>query len=69
MAPCTVDEAAREMELLDDHFHLFTEKGCATAGVLYRGDPTGYRLARSSPGLLMDWGVELGFYGSAGVGY
>jgi Sigma 54 modulation/S30EA ribosomal protein C terminus len=49
MAPCTVDEAALEMELLDYDFHLFTEKGSATAGVLYRGGPTGYRLALVAP--------------------
>lgn len=51
MAPCTVDEAAREMDLLDYDFHLFTEKGTGTAGVLYRGGPTGYRLALVAPSL------------------
>ena len=45
LAPCTVDEAAVEMDLLDHDFHLFTEKGTAFAGVLYRAGPTGYRLA------------------------
>ena len=49
MAPCTVDEAAVEMDLLDYDFHLFTEKGTGTAGVLYRGGPTGYRLALVAP--------------------
>ncbi|MCH9736583.1 MAG: HPF/RaiA family ribosome-associated protein [Actinomycetia bacterium] len=49
MAPCTVDEAAREMDLLDYDFHLFTEKGTSSAGVLYRGGPTGYRLALVAP--------------------
>ena len=49
MAPCTVDEAAREMELLDYDFHLFTEQGTGTASVLYRGGATGYRLALVSP--------------------
>lgn len=51
LAPCTVDEAAREMDLLDYDFHLFTEKGTGTAGVLYRGGPTGYRLALAAPAL------------------
>jgi Sigma 54 modulation/S30EA ribosomal protein C terminus len=49
LAPCTVDEAALEMDLLDYDFHLFTEKGTAFAGVLYRGGPTGYRLALVTP--------------------
>ncbi|WP_099025841.1 ribosome hibernation promotion factor [Mycolicibacterium palauense] len=49
MAPCTVDDAAREMQLLDYDFHLFTEKGSGAAGVLYRGGATGYRLALVSP--------------------
>ena len=51
MEPCTVDEAALEMDLLDYDFHLFTEKGTATAGALYRGGPTGYRLALVAPEL------------------
>lgn len=38
-----------EMDLLDYDFHLFTEKGTAFAGVLYRGGPTGYRLALVVP--------------------
>ena len=49
LAPCTVDEAASEMNLLDYDFHLFTEKGTGTASVLYRGGPTGYRLAQVVP--------------------
>lgn len=49
MAPCSVDEAALEMDLLDYDFHLFNEKGSGIAGVLYRGDPTGYRLAQVAP--------------------
>lgn len=49
MAPCTVDEAALEMDLLDYDFHLFNEKGSGIAGVLYRGGPTGYRLAQVAP--------------------
>ncbi|WP_099040675.1 ribosome hibernation promotion factor [Mycobacterium neglectum] len=49
MAPCTVDEAALEMDLLDYDFHLFNEKGTDIAGVLYRSGPTGYRLAQVVP--------------------
>ena len=51
MAPCTVDEAVREMDLLDYDFHLFTEQGTGTAVVLYRADATGYRLALVAPAL------------------
>ncbi len=51
MAPCTIDEAAREMELLDYDFHLFTEQGTGTAAVLYRAGATGYRLALVAPAL------------------
>lgn len=49
MAPCTVDEAALEMGMLDYDFHLFTEKGTGFAAVLYRDGPTGYRLALVAP--------------------
>lgn len=49
LEPLTVDEAALEMDLLDYDFHLFTEKGTAFAGVLYRDGPTGYRLALVTP--------------------
>lgn len=49
MAPCTVDQAALEMEMLDYDFHLFTEKGTGFAAVLYRGGPTGCRLALVAP--------------------
>jgi hypothetical protein len=49
LAPCTVDDAATEMELLDYDFHLFTEKRTGAAGVLYRDGPTGYRLALVMP--------------------
>ena len=45
----TVDEAAQEMELLDYDFHLFTEKGTKQASVLYRTEPSGYRLAQVKP--------------------
>jgi hypothetical protein len=49
MEPCTVDVAALEMELLDYDFHFFTEKDTGIATVLYRGGPTGYRLAQVAP--------------------
>lgn len=52
MKPCTVDEAVTEMELLDYDFHLFTEGGTNSACVLYRGGPSGYRLALVSPALI-----------------
>jgi ribosome-associated translation inhibitor RaiA len=45
----TVDEAAQEMEVLDYDFHMFTEKGTKQASVLYRAEPTGYRLAQVQP--------------------
>jgi ribosome-associated translation inhibitor RaiA len=48
-AACTAEEAALEMEMLDYEFHLFIEKGTGMAGVLYRDDPTGYRLALVIP--------------------
>ena len=44
MAPCTLDQAAREMDLLDYDFHLFTEQGTGTAAVLYRTSATGTAL-------------------------
>lgn len=50
-APCSVDEAAVEMDLLDYSFHLFVEESTGGAGVLYRGGPTGYRLALLAPDL------------------
>lgn len=49
MAPCTLDEAAVEMDLLDYDFHLFTEKASGSAGVIYRAGPTGYRVALVAP--------------------
>lgn len=52
MAPCTVDEAVAEMELLGYDFHLFLEKGCNAAGVVYRGGATGYRIAMVAPDLV-----------------
>ncbi len=51
MQPCTVDEAVAEMELLGYDFHLFIEKGTEASAVLYRGGPTGYRVALVAPAL------------------
>ncbi|WP_283615417.1 ribosome hibernation promotion factor [Mycolicibacterium poriferae] len=51
MAPCTVDDAADEMDLLDYDFHLFTEKATGAVGVMYRAGSTGYRLAMVAPDL------------------
>jgi ribosome-associated translation inhibitor RaiA len=45
----TVDEAAFDMDMLDYDFHLFTELGTGQDSVLYRGGPTGYRLALPTP--------------------
>ncbi|MCG7592611.1 HPF/RaiA family ribosome-associated protein [Mycobacterium sp. PSTR-4-N] len=49
MTPCTVDDAIDEMELLDYRFHLFTEIGSGTVGLLYRTDDGRHRLALVSP--------------------
>lgn len=51
MAPCTVDEALAEMDLLDYDFHLFNEIGSGTAAVAYRSGPTGLRVALVAPDL------------------
>jgi ribosome-associated translation inhibitor RaiA len=51
MVPCTVDVAVGEMELLSYDFHLFHEIGSGTAALVYRGGPTGYRLALVAPEL------------------
>lgn len=48
-AACSVDDAAEEMDLLDYDFHFFTEKATGMASVLYRGGPTGFRLAQVAP--------------------
>lgn len=51
MAPCTIDEAVSEMQLLEYDFHLFTEKGTGTAAVLCRDGATGYSLTLTTPAL------------------
>lgn len=49
MAPCTVDDAVTEMNLLDYEFHLFIENGSGAAAMIYRSGPTGLRLALVAP--------------------
>ncbi|MCF6385783.1 HPF/RaiA family ribosome-associated protein [Mycobacterium sp. MBM] len=51
MAPCTVDDAIREMELLDYDFHLFNEIATGAAAVVYRSGATDIRLALVDPAL------------------
>jgi hypothetical protein len=47
------DEAAWEMYRMDYDFHLFTEAATGVDAVIYRGGPTGYRMARlAGPGWL-----------------
>jgi hypothetical protein len=46
---CTIDDAARDMGLLDYDFHLFIEAGTGQDTVLYRAGETGYRLAQVTP--------------------
>lgn len=51
MAPCTVDDAIAEMEMLDYNFHLFNEIGSGAAAVVYRGEADDLRLALVAPAL------------------
>ncbi|MBR7828811.1 HPF/RaiA family ribosome-associated protein [Actinospica sp. MGRD01-02] len=46
----SADEAAFEMESMDYDFHLFTDEATGADCVIYRAGPTGYRLARTTPG-------------------
>ncbi|MFD2415943.1 sigma 54 modulation/S30EA ribosomal C-terminal domain-containing protein [Amycolatopsis pigmentata] len=46
---CTVEEAAREMGLLDYDFHLFVEATTGQDAVLVLADTTGYRLTLVAP--------------------
>lgn len=46
---CGVDEAAREMDILDYDFHFFTEKATGMASVLYRDAAGDHRLAQVIP--------------------
>ncbi|GAA3394976.1 sigma 54 modulation/S30EA ribosomal C-terminal domain-containing protein [Cryptosporangium minutisporangium] len=43
---CTVDEAIADLEALDREFHLFHDVEAAEDSVVFRGGPSGYRLAR-----------------------
>ena len=45
----TPDEAVFEMESMDYDFHLFTDVTTGEDSVVYRADPTGYRLAQLHP--------------------
>lgn len=45
----TPDEAAFEMDTMDYDFHLFTDLETGQDSVIYRGGPTGYRLAEVDP--------------------
>lgn len=49
LATSTVEEAALETDLRDYDFHLFIEEGTNQDSVIYRGGPTGYRLAQVKP--------------------
>ena len=50
----SVDDAAHDMELLDYDFHLFTDDFTHQDSILYRGGPTGYRLAQVKPTPLVE---------------
>lgn len=45
----TIDEAAWDMDLLDYDFHLFIDADTGQDSIIYRGGPTGYRLAQVAP--------------------
>ncbi len=47
--PVRPDDAVLDMERLGDDFHLFTDATTGQDAVVYRGGPTGYRLARVRP--------------------
>lgn len=49
VAEWRIDEAISDMETLDYDYHLFTELGSNQDSVVYRGGPTGYRLAQVEP--------------------
>lgn len=44
---CSPEAAARTMDAMDYHIHLFTDPATETDAVVYRVGPTGYRLART----------------------
>jgi ribosome-associated translation inhibitor RaiA len=45
----TPDEAAFDLDLMDFEFRLFTDLDTGQDSVIYRGGPTGYRLAQLAP--------------------
>jgi ribosome-associated translation inhibitor RaiA len=45
LAVATPDEAAFDMDAMDYDFHLFTDADTGRDSVIYRGGPTGYRMA------------------------
>jgi ribosome-associated translation inhibitor RaiA len=45
----SVDEAVFDMESMDYDFHLFTDVATDQDSVVYRDEPTGYRLAQLAP--------------------
>lgn len=57
----TPDEAAFGMDLLDYDFYLFTDAQTGQDCVIYRAEPTGYRLAQAAGGQarIERWGVPL----------
>jgi ribosome-associated translation inhibitor RaiA len=49
-ARITPEEAAWEMDQMDYDFHLFTDAATGSDAVIYRGGPTGYRMAWAASG-------------------
>lgn len=47
---CSPDTAARTMDAMDYDIHLFVDPATETEAAVYRGGPTGYRLARTVDG-------------------
>lgn len=45
LVTATPDEAAFDLDLMDYDFHLSTDAGSGRDAVIYRGGPTGYRIA------------------------
>ncbi|MFW6205448.1 MAG: sigma 54 modulation/S30EA ribosomal C-terminal domain-containing protein [Actinomycetota bacterium] len=45
----TPDEAVFDLDMLDYEFYLFTEEETGQDSVIYRGGPTGYRMAQVDP--------------------
>lgn len=53
----TPDEAAFDLDLMDFDFLLFTDRDTGRESLVYRGGPTGYRLARVVPEPTRSWCV------------